>query len=241
MDKIQYISTLVSAFEENGLGDLLTNDSADKLYHFSNLLVETNKITNLTAITDEKGIILKHFVDCASISRYIPTGSKIIDVGCGAGFPSLPIAIIRPDVSVTSLDSTGKKIDFVNKTASSLGLTNISAVCARAEEYAEANRESFDLCTSRAVARLNILAELCLPLVKIGGQFVAMKSNKGAEEYAEAANGIKKLGASLESSKEQTFKLDDDTITRETYIFKKTSSTPKGFPRKYAQILKKPL
>ena len=99
MDKTQFISTLISAFEENGLGDLLTNDSAEKLYHFSNLLVETNKITNLTAITDEKGIILKHFVDCASISRYIPERSKIIDVGCGAGFPSLPIAIIRPDVS----------------------------------------------------------------------------------------------------------------------------------------------
>lgn len=241
MDKQQYISTLLTAFKENGLGDLLTSESAEKLYNFSNLLVETNKITNLTAITDEKGIILKHFIDCASIARYIPNNARIIDVGCGAGFPSLPLAIIRPDVSVTSLDSTGKKIDFVNKTATELGLDNLVAVCARAEEFATSNRESFDICTSRAVARLNVLSELCLPLVKIDGSFVAMKSNKGAEEYAEASNGIKKLGAELIFSEEASFTLDEESITRETYIFKKVSKTPKEFPRKYAQILKKPL
>ena len=241
MDKQQYISTLLTAFKENGLGDLLTSESAEKLYNFSNLLVETNKITNLTAITDEKGIILKHFIDCASIARYIPNKARIIDVGCGAGFPSLPLAIIRPDVSVTSLDSTGKKIDFVNKTATELGLNNLVAVCARAEEFATSNRESFDICTSRAVARLNVLSELCLPLVKIDGSFVAMKSNKGAEEYAEASNGIKKLGAELIFSEEASFTLDEESITRETYIFKKVSKTPKEFPRKYAQILKKPL
>ena len=241
MDKTQYISTLVAAFEQNGLGDLLTDHTTEKLYSFSNMLIETNKITNLTAITDEKGIILKHFVDCASISRYIPRGARIIDVGCGAGFPSLPLAIILPDISVVSLDSTGKKIEFVSKTAQALGLNNLTAICARAEEFATDNRESFDLCTSRAVARLNILAELCLPLVKVGGLFVAMKSNKGAEEYSEAQSGIKKLGATLERSNEEAFSLDGDTITRETYIFKKTTPSPKEFPRKYAQILKTPL
>lgn len=241
MEKTQYISTLVTAFEQNGLGDLLTNDTAEKLYSLSNSLIETNKITNLTAITDEKGIILKHFIDCASISRYIPQGARIIDVGCGAGFPSLPLAIIRPDISVVSLDSTGKKIEFVSNTAKTLELNNLTAICARAEEFVSENRESFDLCTSRAVARLNILAELCLPLVKVGGLFVAMKSNKGAEEYSEAQNGIKKLGAMLETSKEEQFSLDKDTITRETYVFKKTTQSPKEFPRKYAQILKKPL
>lgn len=241
MDKNQYISTLLSAFESNGISYLVTAESSEKLYLFSNLLVETNKITNLTAITDEKGIILKHFVDCASISRYIPTNSRLIDVGCGAGFPSLPLAIIRPDITVVSLDSTGKKIDFVNKTAAELELDNITAACARAEEFVTENREMFDVCTSRAVARLNILSELCLPLVKVGGLFIAMKSNKGAEEYAEAQNGITKLGATLKFSKEESFSLESDLITRETYVFEKGRPTPKEFPRKYAQILKKPL
>ena len=241
MDEQQYITTLLAAFKQNGLGDLLTDKSAEKLYLFSNLLVETNKITNLTAITDEEGIILKHFIDCASISRYIPAGARIIDVGCGAGFPSLPLAIIRPDISVTSLDSTGKKIDFVNKVAAELNLSNLTAICARAEDFAAEHREAFDICTSRAVARLNILAELCLPLVKIGGTFIAMKSNKGAEEYAEAANGIKRLCAQLDFSKEESFSLGDNTIIRETYALKKTNHTPKEFPRKYSQILKKPL
>ena len=241
MDKTQYISMLLSAFESNGISDLITAESAEKLYLFSNLLVETNKITNLTAITDEKGIILKHFVDCASISRYIPANSRLIDVGCGAGFPSLPLAIIRPDITVVSLDSTGKKIDFVNRAAANLELDNITAVCARAEEFVTKNREMFDACTSRAVARLNILSELCLPLVKVGGLFIAMKSNKGAEEYAEAQNGIKKLGATLKFSKEENFSLESDSITRETYVFEKEKPTPKEFPRKYAQILKKPL
>ena len=241
MDKTQYISMLLSAFESNGISDLITAESAEKLYLFSNLLVETNKITNLTAITDEKGIILKHFVDCASISRYVPANSRLIDVGCGAGFPSLPLAIIRPDITVVSLDSTGKKIDFVNRAAANLELDNITAVCARAEEFVTENREMFDVCTSRAVARLNILSELCLPLVKVSGLFIAMKSNKGAEEYAEAQNGTKKLGATLKFLKEEYFSLESDSITRETYVFEKEKPTPKEFPRKYAQILKKPL
>lgn len=241
MDKTQYISMLLSAFESNGISDLITAESVEKLYLFSNLLVETNKITNLTAITDEKGIILKHFVDCASISRYVPANSRLIDVGCGAGFPSLPLAIIRPDITVVSLDSTGKKIDFINRVVANLELDNITAVCARAEEFVTENREMFDVCTSRAVARLNILSELCLPLVKVGGLFIAMKSNKGAEEYAEAQNGIKKLGATLKFSKEESFFLESDSITRETYVFEKEKPTPKEFPRKYAQILKKPL
>ena len=232
---------LLSAFESNGISDLITAESVEKLYLFSNLLVETNKITNLTAITDEKGIILKHFVDCASISRYVPANSRLIDVGCGAGFPSLPLAIIRPDITVVSLDSTGKKIDFINRVVANLELDNITAVCARAEEFVTENREMFDVCTSRAVARLNILSELCLPLVKVGGLFIAMKSNKGAEEYAEAQNGIKKLGATLKFSKEESFFLESDSITRETYVFEKEKPTPKEFPRKYAQILKKPL
>ena len=241
MDKNNFISLLYKAFEENNLSNLLTDKTADSLYEFANLLVETNKITNLTAITDDKGIILKHFIDCASVSEHMDTNARLIDVGCGAGFPSIPLAIIRPDLSITALDSTGKKIDFVKTVASKLNLTNLSAVCARAEDFVADNREKFDVSTSRAVARLNVLAEISLPLVKVGGKFIAMKSNKGSEEYAEASAGIKKLGAAFELSVEKVFSFEKEVINREFYIFSKTRSTPKEFPRKYAQILKKPL
>lgn len=241
MNRTEFISLLHKAFEENNLSNLISSETDEKLYLFADLLVETNKITNLTAITDDKGIILKHFVDCASISEYIDQRSKLIDVGCGAGFPSIPLAIIRPDLSITALDSTGKKIDFVKSVALKLSLTNLTAVCARAEDFASNNRESFDISTSRAVARLNILAEISLPLVKTGGKFVAMKSNKGAEELAEASGGIKKLGAELNLSTEKIFSFDGESINREFYVFSKTRPTPKEFPRKYAQILKRPL
>ena len=241
MNQTEFISLLYKAFEENNLSNLLTDKVAENLYQFADLLIETNKITNLTAITDDKGIILKHFIDCASVSNHMHANAKLIDVGCGAGFPSVPLAIIRPDLSITALDSTGKKIDFVKTVATKLGLTNLNTVCARAEDFAAYNRETFDVSTSRAVARLNVLAEISLPLVKVGGKFVAMKSNKGAEEYAEASTGIKKLGAALETSVDKTFSFDGESINREFYIFSKTRSTPKEFPRKYSQILKKPL
>ena len=241
MEKSQYITLLSEAFEQNDIASLLTDEAKEKLYNFSNILIETNKITNLTAITEEKDVILKHFVDCASMSEYISQGSNVIDVGCGAGFPSVPLAIIRPDLNITALDSTGKKIDFVKNAANQLKLNNLTAICARAEEFVVDNREKFDVSTSRAVARLNVLAEISLPLVKAGGSFIAMKSSKGAEEYAEAENGIKKLGATLESFHEKAFAFDENEINREFYIFSKTRATPKEFPRKYAQILKKPL
>ena len=241
MDKINFISLLHEAFKENNLSNLLTDETAENLYKFADLLVETNKITNLTAITDDNGIILKHFIDCASISEHVDSGAGLIDVGCGAGFPSIPLAIIRPDLTITALDSTGKKIDFVKSVASKLNLRNLTAICARAEDFAAENRETFDISTSRAVARLNVLAEISLPLVRVGGKFIAMKSNKGSEEYTEASSGIKKLGATLEAFTEQSFSFKEEVINREFYIFSKTRLTPKEFPRKYAQILKKPL
>ena len=162
MNKSNFISLLYKAFEENNLGGLLTDEIADSYYRFADLLVETNKTTNLTAITEDKDIVLKHFIDCAAVFKFIPQGAKVIDVGCGAGFPSIPLAIIRSDIFITALDSTGKKIDFVTKAAHELNLSNLTAICARAEDFAAENRESFDVSTSRAVARLNILSELSL-------------------------------------------------------------------------------
>lgn len=241
MDFNEYYKELGIAFDNNGLHDLLDESGARKLWKFAQMLVETNKLYNLTAITDEKEIILKHFVDCASISDHIPTESTLVDVGCGAGFPSIPVAILRPDVRVTALDSTAKRVDFVAMCAKELGLDNLTAVCARAEDFALENRERFDVCTSRAVARLNVLSELCIPLVRIGGSFIAMKSNKGDEELAEAINAIDKLGCDRGTVKNDEFEYNGIVSTRKLLIFEKIKPTPKEYPRNYSRMMKKPL
>ena len=241
MDRTNYIEYIITAFRQNDLGHLIDQEKAAKIYELYITLIETNKITNLTAITEEKDAILKHFIDSATVCDHIPVGATVLDVGCGAGFPSLPLAILRPDVRLTSIDSTGKKINFVNSTAVKLGLTNIEAVCVRAEDFAKTNRESFDVCTSRAVARLNVLAELCIPFIKIGGCFVAMKSDKGNEEHTEALKGIDTLGCRFNSKSELNLCVESISISREIYVYKKEKITPSIYPRNYSQITKKPL
>lgn len=241
MERQEYIKYIIEAFKGNGLADVIDEAKADKLYDLYNILVETNKHTNLTAITDEKDVILKHFIDSASVCECFAENSTVIDVGCGAGFPSLPLAILRPDLSITAIDSTGKKVNYVNSTAAKLGLTNIAATCTRAEDFAKEYREKFDACTSRAVARLNVLSELCIPFIKLGGRFVAMKSDKGAEEFDEAKKGIALLGCDLQNKREIEFKLEDNSIQREIYVFAKQRKTPSAYPRNYSQITKKPL
>ena len=236
-----YRKTINSAFADNGLSGLLDEEKANKLYELSNLLVETNKSFNLTAITDENGIILKHFLDCATVSDHIPEGSSVIDVGCGAGFPTLPLAIIRKDIKITALDSTCKKISFVTKAAQELHLGNVMGVCARAEDFVKDNREKFDVCTSRAVARLNVLSELCFPLLETGGRFVAMKANKGSEEHLEAINGIEKLGGVFEATNNYVLSFMGECIERDIYLYTKIKPSPAQYPRKYSQIIKKPL
>ena len=241
MEYQAYKQLFLDVFSSNSLEGLLTEDKIRLFYEFSDILVESNRAFNLTAITQEKDVILKHFADCASVVKHIPNNANLIDVGCGAGFPSFPIAILRDDVKITSLDSTAKKINFIKDTASQLKLHNISAVCSRAEEFALKNRESFDVCISRAVARLNVLSELCIPLVKHGGLFIAMKSSMGDEEHAEAQLGIEKLGGELFERHFASLSDGEVSISRETFIYRKTRTTPKEYPRKYSQILKKPL
>lgn len=241
MNLQEYTDYIEKTFSDCGMGDLITDEKAEKFYNFSNMLIETNKVMNLTAITDEKDVVLKHFVDSATICKYIPASAKVIDIGCGAGFPSLPLAILREDVCVTALDSTTKRIDFVKRAANVLSLKNINAVVARAEEYVSDTRETYDICTSRAVARLNILSELCIPYIKVGGSFIAMKAAKADEEYDEAKNAIGRLGCKLDRSESFEFESESEVLSRTMYIFTKTKNTSMEFPRKYSVISKRPL
>lgn len=203
-------------------------------------LVEFNSHTNLTAITDEAGVILRHFADSLTAAPYIGDRSrKILDVGCGGGFPTLPLAIVRPDCSFFALDSTAKKLAFVDQMAKKLSLP-ITTLPNRAEELAQtpAYREQYDLVISRAVARLPILAELCLPFVKIGGRLVALKGAEGEIELHEAERAIEKLGGKLISSRAFTL---GDAGGRVILEIEKVRSTPAAYPRAFAKIKKNPL
>ena len=233
-------------------------ETFEKLYK---ALTETNKLYNLTAVTDEQGVAGLHFCDSLMALPYLDgisekdnennefftqntenNAKKLLDIGCGAGFPCLPIAIARPNIMVLGVDSTAKKVDFSSKFASENNLNNFNSISARAEELAKTEqRESFDVVTARAVARLNILAELCLPFVKIGGYFLAMKGAKGVEELEEAQNGIKKLGGEVVTVEEKDLILPNETQSRSFILIKKTAKTPNAYPRAYAKIKKSPL
>lgn len=155
----------------------LPTDAIPRLQEFSRLLLEKNRVMNLTAITDPADVARLHFLDCASLLTIADfPGKNVVDVGTGAGFPGMPLRLLEPDFDLTLLDSLGKRVDFLQETAQAMNLKRIQCVHARAEEFARQHREKFDIATSRAVAQLNILCELALPLVKVGGQFLAMKS-----------------------------------------------------------------
>ena len=244
MNKELYIDIFNELFEKNGLGKPEKN-LASRFFELGELLSAANKIHNLTAIKEDEEVILKHFIDSLLISHKLPTGAKTVDVGCGAGFPSLPLAIYRPDISLMGIDSTTKKINYVNNTAKALNLTNIEAISARAEDLAhKKHRESFDVATARAVASLPVLTELCLPFVKVGGLFIAMKSLSAAEELASARSAIEKCGGELSEVIELSLKHRLETSKdeqRTLIIIKKIKKTPDIYPRIYSKITKKPL
>lgn len=250
MEKSSFINKLDQAVSKN-LGTELSIEQREHLFLLAERLVEVNKVMNLTAITDEDGIILRHFVDSMLISEYIKPNSSLIDVGCGAGFPTLPLAILRPDITIRALDSTEKRIKYVQETADLLGLTNVTAIAARAEDYAKLpeNREKFDYATARAVASMPMLAELTIPFIKIGGSLVAMKS-KGAHEEFEASRsairqlaGAKSLNEAKLIEKSLVGAIGEEIVeeNRTVIVIPKNSPTPKQFPRKFAQIKKSPL
>jgi len=238
-DKSVFTKMYFEVLEQNDLRDFATETIADKFYDFMCLLIESNKKFNLTAITDPHDIIVKHFADSLKIVKYIPSGAKALDVGCGGGFPSIPVALVRQDITLHALDSTEKKLVFVAQAAEKLGLKNLTTIKSRAEELArnEMYREKYDFVCARGVSRLNVLSELCLPFVKRGGIFAAMKAADTQAELSEAQNAIKTLAAEINFVDE--FLLDG--AARSVIITNKVGKTPSQFPREYNKILKSPL
>mgnify|MGYP001047046695 CR=1 FL=1 len=220
----------------SGLAALsLDNPQAvDKLLEFSRLLLEKNKVMNLTAVTDPMEVVTRHFLDCAVLAPY--AGGKVIDVGCGAGFPGIPLALLT-GAEVTLLDSLNKRIAWLGEVIEALQIPNASAVHARAEEFG--HREMFDLAVSRAVARLNVLAELSLPLVRVGGRFLAMKADDCAKELDEARHAVSLLGGDVEEVRGYT--VPKTGLCRKLVVIRKIAETPAKYPRRYAKISAQPL
>lgn len=226
----------------NSQGHYGTESCSRKFYTLTEHLLEVSKVMNLTAIKEERAIILKHYADSLSVAKFLPENAKIIDIGCGAGFPCLPLAICRPDLAITALDSTEKRVKYVLETAQLLELQNLTGIAARAEEAGKsALRESFDVCVARAVAELPVLAELCLPFVQIGGKFLAMKAARAPEELEKAYHAIAQLGGKVAAVHQISLQDDGEQDARAIIEIKKISPTPKDLPRPYAKIVKKPL
>ncbi|MGM9632402.1 MAG: 16S rRNA (guanine(527)-N(7))-methyltransferase RsmG [Eubacteriales bacterium] len=250
MEKQMFTDKLSRALRDN-LNIELDKKQKEQMFFISQRLVEVNKVMNLTAITDEDGIILRHLVDSLLISGKFSPNSTVIDVGCGAGFPTLPLAILRPDLEITALDSTEKRIKYVAETAELLGLGNVRAITARAEEIAKLpeHRESYDYATARAVASLPVLCELTIPFVRLGGSLVAMKARGAHEEFEASRSAIKKLcgenslkATSFTETTLQGIAGGEEIYENRTVItVPKLSRTPSAYPRKFAQIKKAPL
>lgn len=221
--------------EAKRLGIDLTEDQLQAFCAFGEELIEKNKVMNLTAITEPQAVAKLHFADCLALLNFVDFKNKsVIDVGCGAGFPGVPLKLGEPTIDITLLDSLQKRVNWLRETTEKIGV-KASCVSARAEEYG--HREEFDIATSRAVARLNILAELCLPFVKVGGCFVAMKAAAAEEELAEAKNAISRLGGKLEEVKHYEI----DGASRCVLIIRKVKPTPPAYPRRFAKIKQQPL
>lgn len=203
-------------------------------------LEEMNQVMNLTAISGEEDVARLHFLDCAALLGLADfTGKKVIDVGTGAGFPGLALKISCPAMELTLLDSLDKRINFLKNTCEKLGFDDVTCIHSRAEEIPAGFRQGFDFALSRAVARLNLLCELCLPYVKKGGAFIAMKGSDLEEELAEAQRCIRTLGGQVEKKIDYTIPGTD--VTHSALIIRKVADTPAKYPRRWAQIKKSPL
>lgn len=218
----------------------LPTEGIPALLRYWELLAEKNKVMNLTAITDPAEAARLHFLDSAALLALADLrGKTVVDVGTGAGFPGLPLKILEPSIQLTLLDAQRKRVDFLQQVREDLGLEDVECVHGRAEEFAQERRESFDLAVSRAVAALPVLTELCLPLVKPGGQFLAMKSVDSNEELNASGRAAGALGGRLE--KPLDYVISGTNIPRRLVILTKIEETPKKYPRTFAKIKKNPL
>lgn len=220
----------------------LTENQYEQFQKYFELLAEWNEKMNLTAITDESGVALKHFADSLSLLNFvdIPQNSTLADVGTGAGFPGVVLKIARPDIKLTLIDSLNKRLVFLGEVCAQLGI-EAELIHSRAEDGArdEKLRESFDFAVSRAVARMNILSEYCLPYVKVGGAFCAMKGAQANEEFKESLNAINTLGGKLE--KKYFFELPENGGERAIAVVRKVKNTPQKYPRQSGKIKAKAL
>ena len=220
-----------------GLGLSLSEERQQKLCAFARAMVRKNEVMNLTAITEDTQVAKLHLLDSLSVLSALDLrGKKLIDVGCGAGFPGVPLAIACPEAQVTLLDSLGKRITWLKEILPQLGI-QAECVTARAEEAVASCRESYDIATSRAVARLNILLELLAPYVKVGGAVVALKGSAAKEELGECGDAMKKLGLRQEAFLE----FPVDGVSHALIVLRKAAPTPKAYPRRYAKIKQSPL
>lgn len=213
----------------NEYGIKYTDGQLKQLSKFYEMVVETNEKFNLTAITQENDFAIKHILDSVLPMALLPQNASVIDVGAGAGFPSIPLKILRPDLKVTMLDSLNKRVNFLNEVIATLNLKNITAVHSRAEDYALKNREVFDIAIARAVASLVTLSEYCLPFVKVGGNFIALKGSSLTEELKEATYAITLLGGKYKDIQKIYVKQID--AMRENVIIEKIKPTDKKYPR----------
>ena len=220
---------------------VFTEEQLEQFYKYMNLLIEWNEKINLTAIIEPKEIILKHFIDSLTIIKYMEPNKTLIDIGTGAGFPGIPVKILRKDLKITLLDSLNKRIKFLNEVIEKLSLKNITTTHARIEEYAKNKeyREKFDIATSRAVANLTTLTEYMLPMVKVKGKAICMKGADVDEEMLKSKNSIKILGGKI--YKVEEFKLPKSEYKRNLIIIEKTNTTPNKYPRKPGIPSKEPL
>ena len=226
---------------QEGLASLgLPAANIPALIRYAELLVEKNKVMNLTAITDPADIAALHFLDSAALLTLADfRGKRVADIGTGAGFPGMPLRILEPTLQMTLLDSLNKRIDFLQEVCQELGLADVACVHARAEEFAAQHRESFEIVTSRAVANLRMLSELCLPLVKVGGVFLSMKSVDSDAELEESGKAIAMLGGRVSDRKDYVIPGTD--VRHRVILIEKIRETPKKYPRAFAKIKKSPL
>lgn len=239
----KFKDALFVCFSASGLNGYLTDEGTERMAALYLHLVEENRRYNLTAVVEPRRAALLHFCDSVSVAHLFPEGAHVLDVGAGGGFPTLPLAIVRPDLHITALDATKKKTVYIEESARLLSLSNVTVLSGRAEELAasSAYRESFDAVTARAVAALPVLSELCLPFLRVGGLFVAPKGS-GAMEEAEAARSAYRILGHCDVRAETLVVSDGaETVSRTALVAVKKKKTPPEYPRPYAKIMKKPL